>query len=217
MERIIRSLVNGLQIGQERNQTMLVAGTLVRRKNRVFGRKQVDSQNYIQLNTAFGVYNQLSQKNGKQIELSDSFRYRKEIIYQGEYKNSQKVGMRDILYKKDKDFQQIFMLLNQNFSGGGQYNDEVKIGRWIQLGEGLDYQNQIIYDAQYQNGKELKIGQFLTKRKRKYQKDHLVVVENIMKKIKLGVGLNQVICLLQIHKPFIMVNIKMVKKMLNGL
>ncbi|CAD8051947.1 unnamed protein product [Paramecium primaurelia] len=71
MERIIRSLVNGLQIGQERIQTMLVAGTLVRRKNRVFGRKQVDSQNYIQLNTAFGVYNQLSQKNGKQIELSD--------------------------------------------------------------------------------------------------------------------------------------------------
>ncbi|CAD8051949.1 unnamed protein product [Paramecium primaurelia] len=79
--------------------------------------------------------------------------------------------MRDILYKKDKDFQQIFMLLNQNFSGDGQYNDEVKIGRWIQLGEGLDYQNQIIYDAQYQNGKKLKIGQFLTKRKRKYQKD----------------------------------------------
>ncbi|CAD8052095.1 unnamed protein product [Paramecium primaurelia] len=75
---------------------------------------------------AQGIYNEFGQKNGKWIELSERFQDKCQIIYDGVYKNCNKVGKwytmeREIIFN-----QQFYEVKKGN-------NNSIKIGSWIEL------------------------------------------------------------------------------------
>ncbi|CAD8207736.1 unnamed protein product [Paramecium octaurelia] len=100
-----------------------------------------------------GLYdNNGSFKNGKWIELSDSFYCYSQVTYQGEYKNCKKVGIWVILGK--------IQGVNQE-KGGGEYDDQLdcvnslRNGLWIELSDEFDELSQIIYKGEYKHGKKI--------------------------------------------------------------
>ncbi|CAD8213279.1 unnamed protein product [Paramecium pentaurelia] len=99
-----------------------------------------------------GLYKQ-DQKDGKWIDLNDSVWNQNQIVYNGEYKNGNKIGLWNILYKsKDSNYKII---------GGGQYDENgQKNGRWIDLNNVFWNKSEVIYHGQYKNG--LKIGKWDT-------------------------------------------------------
>ncbi|CAD8116417.1 unnamed protein product [Paramecium sonneborni] len=93
-----------------------------------------------------------SVKIGEWIELSDVFYNGAQVIYHGCYKNGNKVGKWNSLYRKD--CQEAFELI-----GGGLYKDEknssFKIGNWIELSSGFYCLSQVTYVGNYINGKKV--------------------------------------------------------------
>ncbi|CAD8108633.1 unnamed protein product [Paramecium sonneborni] len=95
-------------------------------------------------------------KIGRWNELKEVFGLNSYVTYNGEYKNGQKIGRWDIIWREDdkKPFQQI---------GGGSYNDQenkegaIKIGKWIELSDGFRKYSQIILNGEYKNGKKVGI------------------------------------------------------------
>ncbi|CAD8081402.1 unnamed protein product [Paramecium primaurelia] len=96
-------------------------------------------------------------KMGRWIELRRGFWRDLQVIYDGEYKNGNKVGRWDILFlrENEKEFTKI---------GGGSYEESgngYKIGKWIDLSYDFEKQNQIIYCCEYNNnkivGKQVKV------------------------------------------------------------
>ncbi|CAD8095940.1 unnamed protein product [Paramecium primaurelia] len=88
-------------------------------------------------------------KNSKWIELDEEFQNAKQVVLNGEYKNGKKMGRWDIEYRSYK------IIIQIGNSGGGQYDDGVKIGNWIDLDEEFKYLKQIIHNGEYQNGKKV--------------------------------------------------------------
>ncbi|CAD8068162.1 unnamed protein product [Paramecium sonneborni] len=88
-----------------------------------------------------------STKIGMWIELVDNFRWDSQVIYKGEYKNGQKIGRWDIMYKRNDNFELI---------GGGQFDDKngisIKIGRWIELSNFFSDYSQVTYEGFYKEG-----------------------------------------------------------------
>ncbi|CAD8157806.1 unnamed protein product [Paramecium pentaurelia] len=104
-----------------------------------------------------GEYEQVNQgdslKIGKWNELSDGFYGQSQIIYNGEYKNGNKVGSWDITFRKkeNKSFQYI---------GGGKYVymeevGSIKIGKWRELSERFYNGSQVIQVGDYINGQKI--------------------------------------------------------------
>ncbi|CAD8190275.1 unnamed protein product [Paramecium pentaurelia] len=89
-----------------------------------------------------GEYNQLGQKDGKWIELSEGFSNKSQVIYNGQYKNNKKVG------------QWISVAWGQQV-GCGSYDEkgnELKIGWWVELNHRFSDYSQVFYIGEYKNG-----------------------------------------------------------------
>ncbi|CAD8186753.1 unnamed protein product [Paramecium pentaurelia] len=83
-------------------------------------------------------------KIGQWIDLSDGFQYYSQVTYQGEYKIGKKVGRWDINFQGSK-------------IGGGLFDekgDGIKIGQWVELGDGFWEKSQVTYNGHYNNGKK---------------------------------------------------------------
>ncbi|CAD8109918.1 unnamed protein product [Paramecium sonneborni] len=102
-----------------------------------------------------GFYNdQGSIKIGNWIEVSENYgskRGQSFVTYNGEYKNDQKVGRWDILYKYYNDG------WKKEQIGGGQYDLKCsfKIGMWIEVSDGFEMNMQVINKGYYQNGEKV--------------------------------------------------------------
>ncbi|CAD8213823.1 unnamed protein product [Paramecium pentaurelia] len=117
-----------------------------------------------------GLYNDQvegsSIKIGKWIELSCAFKFDSQVIYKGEYKNGNKIGRWDILFRgqNNEEFKQMQNIYVQYYvqicSGGGSYHDQVegcsiKIGKWIELNDEFIWNWQINFNGEYQNNKKV--------------------------------------------------------------
>ncbi|CAD8154101.1 unnamed protein product [Paramecium octaurelia] len=83
-------------------------------------------------------------KNGRWIDLDDGFELKKQITYNGEYRNGKKIGIWNILYKGGK-------------IGGGSYDErgeEIKIGEWIEIGQEFNDDFLITNKGEYKDGKK---------------------------------------------------------------
>ncbi|CAD8095970.1 unnamed protein product [Paramecium primaurelia] len=105
-----------------------------------------------------GSYNKEGQKIRKWKDLNEKFHNYSQVINVGQYKNGNKAGRWDILYRKQKQkkFKQI---------GGGFYDEggkETKQGRWIDLSVKFYYNSEITYDGQYQEGKKVGVWDILS-------------------------------------------------------
>ncbi|CAD8156242.1 unnamed protein product [Paramecium octaurelia] len=87
-------------------------------------------------------------KIGEWVELSKGFSSLQQVIYKGEYKNSKKIGRWNILYTKmfENQFKEI---------GGGSYDDNLKIGNWIELIDGFGLNGLVTLNGYYNNGKKV--------------------------------------------------------------
>ncbi|CAD8105147.1 unnamed protein product [Paramecium sonneborni] len=111
-------------------------------------------------------------KIGNWVELFEGFHWKAQVIYNGEYNmNNMKVGRWDIMYCKNAtaEYKQMQILQNlqeylniYNYSGGGQYDKEgnqKKIGKWVELFEGFQYDAQVTYNGEY-NMNNMKVGRW---------------------------------------------------------
>ncbi|CAD8195660.1 unnamed protein product [Paramecium octaurelia] len=111
---------------------------------------------YVQVDKEIGggQYNQLGERDGKWIQLSQGYWDFSQVIDCGLYKNGQKIGRWDILYRKKgkEQFQQI---------GGGLYDElsSIKIGKWVELSNGFYDLSEVTYKGEYKNGKKVGIWQ----------------------------------------------------------
>ncbi|CAD8198811.1 unnamed protein product [Paramecium pentaurelia] len=90
-------------------------------------------------------------KLGNWVDISDNFNYDSQVTYKGQYKNGKKVGRWDIQYRYDLD--KPFITI-----GGGQYDeagDQLKLGNWVDISDNFNYDSQVTYKGQYQNGKKV--------------------------------------------------------------
>ncbi|CAD8055828.1 unnamed protein product [Paramecium primaurelia] len=162
-------------------------------------------------------------KIGKWIDLDDEFRSNKQVTYNGEYKFGKKVGRWDIYFRNKQN--NAFQLI-----GGGFYDergDGFKNGRWIDLDEEFNCNKQVIFIGVYNNGKKIgkwdiwfrqEISQSFTSMQLYFLKCEIInvlVVEDYMKGMM--VGLIQMRDFIMKNKLLIMVNIKMVKKLVDGI
>ncbi|CAD8058010.1 unnamed protein product [Paramecium primaurelia] len=90
-------------------------------------------------------------KIGKWIDLDESFSLANELTYKGEYQNGKKFGRWDIWFK-DCQNERNYLI------GGGSYDkrcDDIKIGKWIELDNKFNYQNQLIQKGEYNHSKKI--------------------------------------------------------------
>ncbi|CAD8211287.1 unnamed protein product [Paramecium pentaurelia] len=165
-----------------------------------------------------GLYDQEGKgvKIGQWIDISDGFKLDSQITYIGQYnKQGKKVGKWEIkLYgANDMDEEDYDEIQGLNITiGDGLYDQEGqgnKIGQWIDISYGFEINSQVIYNGQYQNGK--KIGRWVIHYK--------MVVDYMIKKgkeLKLAGGLKLAMDLNLILKQFMLEDINMGKKLVNG-
>ncbi|CAD8118613.1 unnamed protein product [Paramecium primaurelia] len=160
-----------------------------------------------------GSYNEQGLKNGQWNELNHGFMNESQVIYNGEYKNGNKIGMWNILYRWNMN--QPFKIMQNyykkvNFSGGGQYDyiDSIKIGIWIELCDNLFNRSLVVQHGQYKFGQ--KIGRW----------DIFYVGDKIggglYDEVNYGFKIGRWIEL-RILKSHIVVNIKTIKKLVDGI
>ncbi|CAD8178347.1 unnamed protein product [Paramecium octaurelia] len=104
------------------------------------------------MNIGGGNYSQYSKKEGKWIDLSDYFCNQCKVTYNGEYKNGKKVGRWDIYY--DNNDGELYQLI-----GGGFYEDQIegdsiKVGKWIDISDEFQDNQQITLSGEYKEGKK---------------------------------------------------------------
>ncbi|CAD8058043.1 unnamed protein product [Paramecium primaurelia] len=89
-------------------------------------------------------------KIGKWIEQSNRFVSWSQITYSGEYKNGKKIGRWDI-FTKDRNTKKNELI------GGGSYdqNNQIKIGKWIELSDGFQCDSQVIHKGEYKQGEKI--------------------------------------------------------------
>ncbi|CAD8072405.1 unnamed protein product [Paramecium primaurelia] len=99
-----------------------------------------------------GLYNEQGQRNGEWRELNNGFFNYSQVIYNGEYKNDQKIGRWDIFFKgEDRKTYQLI--------GGGFYEEvqrgSFKAGQWIELDDEFEFNQQFTQKGEYQNGNKV--------------------------------------------------------------
>ncbi|CAD8150614.1 unnamed protein product [Paramecium octaurelia] len=96
-----------------------------------------------------GQYNNQGQKDGKWVELSDSYYNLSQVTYKGEYKNGNKVGKWEYYLNSETN----------KLIGGGIYQEAVKgsikSGKWIELSDSFSIGSQITQEGYYNNGKKV--------------------------------------------------------------
>ncbi|CAD8214919.1 unnamed protein product [Paramecium pentaurelia] len=112
-----------------------------------------------------GNYYENQVKNCKWIEISDSFMTENQIIYKVEYKNSQKFGKWNMMFR---------ILGEQKFQGGSYDENGQKTGNWIELSDNFSTFIQITFEGEYLNGKKIQKRRTL----------HINLYEDKMKKIQ---------------------------------
>ncbi|CAK74581.1 unnamed protein product (macronuclear) [Paramecium tetraurelia] len=117
-------------------------------KNLVYGHTQIKIKLCIFIQQLFcggGWYSSDFQKNGKWVELSETFWNQSQVTYNGEYKGGKKVNKWDTIIN------------GKQIIGGGFYNTSgsIKIGKWIEVSDGFWEKSQITYVGEYQNGKKV--------------------------------------------------------------
>ncbi|CAD8146680.1 unnamed protein product [Paramecium octaurelia] len=109
-----------------------------------------------------GKYDDQGMKNGKWVEIFQSFQNSCQVILTGDYLDGKKVEKWKILvrdHEKDR-FQQI---------GGGIYDQNgLKVGEWIDLIENFTINNQVIMKGEYFNGKKQGLWNILYKKDPKF-------------------------------------------------
>ncbi|CAD8117453.1 unnamed protein product [Paramecium sonneborni] len=106
-----------------------------------------------------GSYNEqngVSEKVGSWIDISEGFWNGSQITYVGEYNmNGNKIGRWDTWFQKN------FGSKKNEQIGGGSYDEQnghsVKVGKWVELQNGFDKNDQITFTGEY-NGQGKKIG-----------------------------------------------------------
>ncbi|CAD8192451.1 unnamed protein product [Paramecium pentaurelia] len=98
-----------------------------------------------------GSYNEIEfgKKEGKWKELSVTFSKQSQIIFDGQYKNNQKIGRWNTYFSRNEEqFNQI---------GGGDYNYEngLKQGKWVDLFDNFREDSQVTYNGEYKNGQRV--------------------------------------------------------------
>ncbi|CAD8174435.1 unnamed protein product [Paramecium octaurelia] len=175
-------------------------------------------------------------KNGRWVEMSDSFWEQSEVTLEGKYQYGIKVGIwksyfKDIITKKKEQI------------GGGEYvieqdGNSQKSGMWIELSVGFRWSDQITFNGQYLKGQ--KFGKWdMYNKKGGYQKsqfeymqvtyqcfnlmivgeDHMILnrlIQYQVVQLRLECGLNQKISFGIKVKYFQQVSIQMVQKLVNG-
>ncbi|CAD8066186.1 unnamed protein product [Paramecium primaurelia] len=87
-------------------------------------------------------------KIGKWIELEKHYQKTYQVIYDGQYQNGIKIGKWDILYRYNTNQEFITM-------AGGFYDvNGLKNGKWCELGDYLEDENQVIFIGEYSDGKK---------------------------------------------------------------
>ncbi|CAD8188629.1 unnamed protein product [Paramecium pentaurelia] len=93
-------------------------------------------------------------KVGKWIELSDNFKRTSQVTFEGEYKNSRKIGRWEIWYNEwYKDKKNVLL-------GGGQYKEEkgfIKCGFWIDVCDSFEDFQQCVLIGEYKNNRKVGI------------------------------------------------------------
>ncbi|CAD8196820.1 unnamed protein product [Paramecium octaurelia] len=110
-----------------------------------------------------GVYDGYNgMKQGNWVEIFDGFYKDSQVTYSGQYKNGKKVCRWDIFFNENEDKRlnlkmqnYIVALITFVFSGGGEYDDGIKQGDWIEISDGFFKDSQITYRGQYKNGKKV--------------------------------------------------------------
>ncbi|CAD8129602.1 unnamed protein product [Paramecium sonneborni] len=159
-----------------------------------------------------GSYNNLGQKNGKWIELSDRFLDGSQITYNGQYNmQGQKVNIWDIKYIRN-DQQQLL--------GGRLYDQKegLKIGNWVELSNSFNMYSQIIYNGEYNlKGNKIGIWNIMLRNKDQFEQIGGGSYDD-QQGLKIGKWIDQMIPLTCILKSLLMVNIiRMVKSLVDGI
>ncbi|CAD8178217.1 unnamed protein product [Paramecium octaurelia] len=100
-----------------------------------------------------GLYDEIGNgmKLGPWVEISENYAWESQVIYQGGYKNGQKVGSWKIWYIKDAENKQ------KEIIGGGLYDEEgdgLKLGDWVEIADNFCSKSQITYKGRYRNSKK---------------------------------------------------------------
>ncbi|CAD8078501.1 unnamed protein product [Paramecium sonneborni] len=100
-------------------------------------------------------------KIGKWVELGQGYQNNKQITYNGEYNmKGMKIGIWNIRYCDQ--YEQQYKQMQIFYNGGGMYDDgddQIKIGKWIELDEGFYNYKQVTYHGEY-NKKGIKVGRW---------------------------------------------------------
>ncbi|CAK94820.1 unnamed protein product (macronuclear) [Paramecium tetraurelia] len=107
-----------------------------------------------------GKYDDNGLKQGKWIELHDEWQHwDREVTFEGEYFQGKKIGKWNTILN-GKQNMLIYYFLQENFSGGGQYDqDGLKGGQWVDLCDGWEGNGvntmQFTYNGEYLKGKKV--------------------------------------------------------------
>ncbi|CAD8137791.1 unnamed protein product [Paramecium octaurelia] len=115
--------------------------------NLIYGKMLIGGGKYDEVNGLCEI------KNGRWIEQIEEYNFEREIIYDGEYRNNQKIGKWEIFSKLGAN--ETFKLV-----GGGTYNYEkgqgsVKNGKWTELNDKFRSVCQITYNGEYRNNNKI--------------------------------------------------------------
>ncbi|CAD8157751.1 unnamed protein product [Paramecium pentaurelia] len=167
-----------------------------------------------------GTYDQ-GIKKGQWIDLDEWFYIKKYVTWKGKYENGRKCGEWDIRYLDNSPITII---------GGGTYGLGIKSGQWTDLEEQFNDKKQAIHKGKYQNGKKVgrwdilyrnnQTGEFTTMQNILYKvcnQNVQVEVVITIKVLKKDIGLIQRRNLILKNNQLLQVNMKMVKKLVNGI
>ncbi|CAD8165564.1 unnamed protein product [Paramecium pentaurelia] len=97
-------------------------------------------------------YSEDGLQSGLQTELINNYWSKADIYVYGEYYNYQKQGV----WK---------FIIQDNMIVGGLYKYGQKVGKWIDLNDSVQNQNQIVYNGEYKNGNKIGLWNILYKSK----------------------------------------------------
>ncbi|CAD8118609.1 unnamed protein product [Paramecium primaurelia] len=97
-------------------------------------------------------YSEDGLQSGLQTELINNYWSKADIYVYGEYYNHQKQGV----WK---------FIIQDNMIVGGLYKQGQKVGKWIDLNDSVQNQNQIVYNGEYKNGNKIGLWNILYKSK----------------------------------------------------
>ncbi|CAK89684.1 unnamed protein product (macronuclear) [Paramecium tetraurelia] len=113
-----------------------------------------------------GLYDKQELKVGLWAEPSDLFWKffsfnscfsKNQVMYHGEYVNGKKIGRWDISFKEEGEDRPEWMFripsYHNPYRGGGRYDEQgCKIGKWVDLIDNLNDNNQVTYSGEYKDG-----------------------------------------------------------------